>query len=123
MKAVYWLGLLALVVAVAVAGCGGTSEKKSAAGTASGGTGSQADEATIKANLAKLAPEDRKLAEAQTFCPVSDEPLGEMGTPVKVEVQGQPVFLCCSQCERKALADPGKTLAKAKELRERAAAK
>ena len=76
------------------------------------------DEAKIKANLAKLGDDDRKLAEAQKFCAVeSDTRLGEAGVPAKVMVKGQPVFICCKMCEKEAQADPDKTLAKVKELK------
>lgn len=43
-----------------------------------------------------------------------------MGTPVKVMVKEQPVFLCCKGCRRKALADPDRTLAKVDELKAKA---
>ena len=42
----------------------------------------------------KAAP----LAEKQMTCPVTDEPLGGMGKPVKLTVKGQVVFLCCEGC-------------------------
>jgi len=75
-----------------------------------------------KGGLSKLSPEDRKLAEAQQFCAVEgDHRLGSMGTPYKVMVEGQPVFLCCKSCEKKALTHPEKTLARVKELKEKAA--
>ena len=70
----------------------------------------------IKANLAKLSPEDRKLAEAQKVCVESDEPLGGMGVPVKIMVKDQPVFLCCNSCKSGALKDPDKTLAKLEKI-------
>src|SRR5260370_39889936 len=44
------------------------------------------EETDIKANLAKLNAEDRQLAEAQKLCPISGDPLGEMGKPVKVTI-------------------------------------
>lgn len=72
--------------------------------------------------MAELAPDDRQLAEAQGFCVVSDEPLGSMGAPIKLMVDGQPVFVCCKGCEKKALADPAKTLAKIEELKARVTA-
>jgi hypothetical protein len=82
----------------------------------------QGEDAEIQAALAKLGPEDRKLAEEQKFCAVeNDNRLGEMGTPVKVMVRDQPVFLCCKSCKEEALADPDKTLAKVKELKAKAA--
>jgi Cu(I)/Ag(I) efflux system membrane fusion protein len=75
-------------------------------------------ERKIKANLAKLGPEDRKLAQAQRFCPVlKSSRLGLMGAPVKITLEGKPVFLCCSSCEDKAKADPQKTLATVEELK------
>lgn len=75
-------------------------------------------DADIKANLAKLAPEDRKLAEEQKFCVVeSDTRLGAMGVPLKIMVKDQPVFLCCKNCIKQAQDDPEKTLAKLKELK------
>jgi Cu(I)/Ag(I) efflux system membrane fusion protein len=80
------------------------------------------EDADIRAALAELAPEDRRRAEAQRFCPVQGENrLGTMGPPVKVVVKGQPVFLCCKGCRPKALADPDGTLDKAEKLRHGAA--
>jgi hypothetical protein len=79
--------------------------------------------AVIKAALAKLSPEDRALAEAQKLCPETDELLGSMGTPLKVMVKDQVVFLCCKSCEKPALKDPDKTLAKVKELKEKNSSK
>jgi hypothetical protein len=62
--------------------------------------------------MAKLSPEDRKEAEVQKFCAVmGDSLLGSMGTPLKVEIKGEPVFLCCSGCKSKALKNPDQTLA------------
>jgi hypothetical protein len=69
-------------------------------------------EAEIQAALAKLKPEDRKLAEAQKFCAVlTKNRLGTMGTPIKVTIKDKPVFLCCKNCQAKATANPDKTLA------------
>jgi hypothetical protein len=76
-------------------------------------------EAKIRAALAKLSPEDRKLAESQKFCPVlPTSRLGSMGTPVKLRVQGETVFVCCSGCTKKALANPDPTLEAVKKLRQ-----
>jgi hypothetical protein len=74
-------------------------------------------EADINASLSKLSPQDRQLAEAQGYCPVMmDNRLGVMGPPVKVMIKGQPVFLCCAGCQRKALANPDETLARVAKL-------
>lgn len=79
-------------------------------------------DAKIVSALANLSPEDRQLAEAQRFCPILPaNRLGVMGTPVKVAVNGQTVFLCCSGCKEKALANPEATLAKVKSLKADAA--
>lgn len=70
--------------------------------------------AEIVAALAKLPAEDRALAEQQKLCPVSGEPLGAMGAPIKVDVKGQPVFICCEGCKEDLLAKPDEYLAKVK---------
>jgi hypothetical protein len=59
-----------------------------------------------------LAPEDRRLADRQKTCPVTGKPLGSMGTPARVIVAGQVVFLCCDGCEGALKRDPAKYLAK-----------
>jgi Cu(I)/Ag(I) efflux system membrane fusion protein len=65
-----------------------------------------------RAALATLSAEDRLLAERQVICPVTGLPLGSMGTPPKVDVNGRTVFLCCEGCRARLLADPEKYLAK-----------
>ena len=68
--------------------------------------------------LAGLSSEDRSLVDSQRFCAVmTDKLLGSMGTPLKVEVNGQPVFLCCKGCKAKALRDAEATLATVAKLR------
>ena len=47
----------------------------------------------------------------------TDERLGSMGPPLKLDIDGQPVFVCCAGCKKKALADPKATLAKVAELK------
>ena len=44
-------------------------------------------------------PRIGSLAERQKLCPVTSKPLGSMGTPARVVVAGQVVFLCCDGCE------------------------
>lgn len=77
------------------------------------------EDSDIKTNIAKLPTEsDRRQALAQQFCPVQPESrLGSMGPPVKVTVNGQPVFLCCKGCEKDALANPKDTLATVEKLK------
>ena len=62
--------------------------------------------------LAELSEADRALALKQNVCPVSGESLGSMGKPVKVEVKGRTVFLCCDGCEAELKKEPDKFLAK-----------
>lgn len=74
----------------------------------------------IRAQLAKLSPEDRKLAEAQVFCAIDQEsPLGSMGPIYKVMCKGQPVFLCCKGCEAEAKTNPDQALTMLDKLRTR----
>jgi hypothetical protein len=88
-----------------------------------GPAGGRGGEEHLRANLARLGDEDRRLAAAQRWCPVADDSrLGETGVPVKVLVQGQPVFVCCERCAREAVKNPGRTLARVEELRAKAAA-
>ena len=78
--------------------------------------------ARIDANLAKLSDEDRQLAEAQGYCAIMvKNPLGAMGPPVKVMIKNQPVILCCEGCQKKALADPKRTLATVEQLKSKVA--
>ncbi len=67
--------------------------------------------------VAELAEPDRQLALRQKYCPVTGQPLGSMGVPVKVVLRGnQPVFLCCRGCVGKAKREPDETLEKVREL-------
>jgi hypothetical protein len=80
--------------------------------------GDDPDEQKIQAELAKLTPADRQLAVAQRFCVTFEKSrLGSMGPPVKIMVEGEPVFLCCEGCEQSAKEDPKATLAQVKKLR------
>ena len=77
------------------------------------GQNDSAAEAEIEATLSKLSPEDQALAKSQKFCAVmSDERLGTMGAPLKLDIKGQAVFVCCKGCSKKALNNPDETLAK-----------
>lgn len=120
MKAFLSVGFVAFAIPLFAAVC--KAEAPDAAPTQQASPGalaeSEDDEAKIAASLAKLSAEDRKLAEAQKFCPImADNRLGSMGTPMKLMIQDKPVFLCCKGCRRKALAKPEATLAKVEELK------
>lgn len=58
-----------------------------------------------------LSSEDQLLADKQKNCPVGGEPLGSMGTPVKMMVGDRAVFLCCEGCRGAVESDPEKYLA------------
>ena len=79
------------------------------------------EDVEIATERAKLSPEDRALVEAQEWCVVSNKArLGSMGVPIKLTIQGQPVFVCCGGCKRKAESDPEKILSKLEELKAKA---
>lgn len=95
----------ALLALAFVAGCGASSRSPR------------------EAAMSKLSSEDRKLAEAQGYCAVTDEPLGDMGPPLKLVLADKPVWICCQGCEKKAKANREKTLAHAEELKASVASK
>lgn len=49
---------------------------------------------------------DRPAVEAQGICPVTSQQLGGHGTPLKVTIDSQPVFVCCQACVDKVQQDP-----------------
>jgi hypothetical protein len=112
-----FLPILLVATLLVAAGCNETKPTADRNPAASG------EDAKIRASLDKLSPEDRALAEAQKTCPVTDQPLGSMGVPIKVMVKDQPVFVCCSSCPKEAAKDPDKTLRKVAELKEKNAKK
>lgn len=113
---IMWVAPFAMLL-----GCAGGTDKTPAPKTQKPTAATKADTSTdddVKAERAKLSPEDRALVEAQEWCVISnDERLGSMGAPVKLMIKGQPVFLCCKGCQKKAEADSDKTLAKLEELK------
>ena len=70
------------------------------------------DSKDVTEAMAALGEADRTAALAQKVCPVSDEALGSMGTPIKVKVGDREVFICCESCRDGLLAEPEKYLAK-----------
>jgi Cu(I)/Ag(I) efflux system membrane fusion protein len=78
------------------------------------------EEAGIRANLAKLPRQaDRELAARQRYCPIQQQNrLGSMGPPVKIILDGEPVFLCCSGCVEEARKHPQQTVATVRKLRQ-----
>ncbi|MBX9626482.1 MAG: hypothetical protein K2X82_21965 [Gemmataceae bacterium] len=112
-----WTSVMAFLAAVGLAGCG------SPTASGPGGSGREAPKDKVAAERAKLSADDRALVDAQEWCAVQhDERLGSMGAPVKLEVKGRPVFLCCKGCKKSAEADPDKTLAAVDDLKAKKAA-
>jgi hypothetical protein len=97
---------------------GGSSGSKSGSGSSTVRPTTPEDtDAKINQALARLPVADRKIAEQQHFCPIiADSRLGSMGVPIKVEIKGKTVFLCCKGCEREALENPDATLKKTDEM-------
>ena len=67
--------------------------------------------------IATAAASDQAAIQAQRKCPVLGTTLGSHGTPVKVGVGEQTLFLCCKGCVGKVVESPERYLAKAAELR------
>jgi len=74
--------------------------------------GPDEDEDGLKQLESQLSPEDRQIVERQKLCPVAGTLLGSMGLPIKVMVEGRPVFICCERCRERLLGDPAKYLTK-----------
>lgn len=125
--------LAVLVIAVGLSGCGSSTDPATTPASdqpppgddadhmdmdhadmdhADAGHADHADHGEYAEAFADLSEADCALAEKQKVCPVSDAPLGSMGKPYKVTVNGQEVMLCCKGCEAKIKADPEKYLAK-----------
>ncbi len=78
------------------------------------------EDTKVQTSLAKLSAADRQLVLAQGYCPIlSDNRLGAMGVPIKIVLNGEPVFLCCKGCLKEAQEHPEQTVNKVKELRAR----
>lgn len=111
----YFTFTLIAVFALSMAvGCG--SNPPPAANPPAGGTGdkTESDMAKMKAELAKLSPEDAASAEKQHVCPVTGKMLGTMGAPEKVDVDGKTVWICCAGCREELLSNKDTYLAKLK---------
>lgn len=48
--------------------------------------------------IANLPPVEQKVALKQGICPITREPLGSMGTPIKVQVGDRSIYVCCQGC-------------------------
>ena len=110
-----------LLAVIVLSGCINSKDKPQA--DARPGAASEAKADGVAAARAVLSPGDRALVEAQEWCVIStDERLGAMGVPLQLDIMGQPVFVCCKGCRKKAEADPDGTLARVEELKAKAKA-
>ena len=120
-------GMAMLMFSAGLFGCGdastsdqtassqtGNGSETDPAGLADEGHEDHGDAEKIKENLAQLSDEDRAAAEQQKDCPVSGEPLGSMGKPIKMTVKDTDVWICCAACTDKLTGDPDTNLAKLK---------
>ncbi|NQT13185.1 MAG: hypothetical protein HQ582_10580 [Planctomycetes bacterium] len=71
----------------------------------------------LQTTVVPLDESDRALVARQEVCAVTGGRLGSMGTPVKVLVGDQPVYLCCKGCLGRVEKNPDDYLAKAVQLR------
>jgi hypothetical protein len=114
-------GIWSLVL-LALAGCGGSGVPNGPAPAPAAKAPSLTEAEIQAAEFAKMEPAERAVAEAQGYCVVSDEPLGSMGVPYKVSLEGdKSVYVCCKGCEEMVKEKPTEMLAKAEELRAKVA--
>ena len=114
---------LALLTLTSLTGCGEQAATTGTSGTSTSTTSDNAAEdaaadpaadatADTDEPLAALTAADRAAVVAQKICPVSDEDLGSMGTPIKVTVDGKDLYVCCDACVEEAKSNFAKYLAK-----------
>ena len=48
--------------------------------------------------VALLPTSEQAAALRQRTCPVNGEPLGSMGKPIRVDVSGRSIYVCCAGC-------------------------
>jgi YHS domain-containing protein len=123
MSSLHLLKVAPLLLAATMFGCGDKHDEET---PATDGAGQHGDHehgdhehggegaSDVDNALKALSTEDQKLARAQKTCPVSEEELGSMGTPIKVSGGGETVFLCCEGCRKRFERNPQKYLAKMK---------
>ena len=61
--------------------------------------------------IVRLSKSDQVAALQQKICPVTEELLGSMGKPIKINVSGQSIFVCCQGCVKALRKNPNKYLA------------
>ena len=72
---------------------------------------------SIRAAIESLSKVDQSLVKKQRTCPIIDDSqLGSMGVPIKLMLDGKPVFVCCEGCVKSASEHPQETLIKINRL-------
>lgn len=104
-----------LFAATVFIGCSSPNTSPPAGGNQSSNDWKAGLDEDVVTALTKLADGDRTAALAQRVCPVTDKPLGSMGKPPKVTVDGRDVFLCCDGCEEELKDNAARYLAKLKD--------
>jgi hypothetical protein len=66
--------------------------------------------------LVATTVDDRAGIARQKVCPVTKAKLGEMGDPIKVVIDGKPLYLCCRGCAAKVQGHPEEYLPKPSSL-------
>lgn len=64
------------------------------------------------ASIPQSPARNAELAALQKICPVSNDQLGTMGTPIRAVAGGHVVLLCCASCQEKLAARPDYYLAR-----------
>lgn len=76
------------------------------------GVPSTSGQAVVFKEVATVPASETQLAAAaiarQKICPVSGKPLGSMGDPIAVDVNGQKVYVCCAGCVNAVKSNPAK---------------
>ena len=108
----FFVNAVLLLAAGVFVGCSGQNASQPSTGPASSADWETGLDKDVVMALSQLSADDRTAALAQKDCPVTDKPLGSMGKPLKVTVEGQEVFLCCDGCEEELKKEPAKYLAK-----------
>lgn len=100
-----------MAAAIVFVGCSSQSGSQPPVDPVSADWQAGLDEDVVE-GLAQLSDADRGAALTQKVCPVTDKPLGSMGEPPKVMVEGREVFLCCTGCEEEIKSNPDEYLGK-----------
>lgn len=69
------------------------------------------------AEIKQLPDSEQALAIEQIICPVTEYKLGSMGIPLKVEVDGEVIFVCCAGCKEDVVSEPAIHIAKIEEYK------